>query len=663
MPPSPATDEVASPSTGVPLDTKPKDDGELPSPGAIPKWAFWLFAGLLLLAAYGSLVQRETLQGTEISYSRFKALLRDGQVTELRLRGEAARGRLRSPKALGPEGEEADRFSTRVPAFGDELLLETLENQGVELHIGASEDERGWLYLLLSSVPFLLMILLVFWSLRRMRNLPGGFGGAGALKGFLKEGGKRAEKPDVTFADVAGQENAKREVQELVDFLSDPEPFRKLGAEPPRGVLLMGPPGTGKTLLARALAGEAGAPFYSISGSQFVEMFVGVGAARVRNLFEEAKKSAPSIIFIDELDSVGRTRGTGLGGGNDEREQTLNQILAEMDGFSGREAVIVLAATNRPDVLDPALLRPGRFDRHVALDLPDRKDRLAILGVHTRNVPLDKAVDLEQIANGTSSFSGADLKNLVNEAAILAARARNDVVTMKDLDDARDKLILGTERTLAMEAEERHRLAVHECGHTVVAHFLPRADPLYKVSIIPRGRALGVTQQLPGEERHTLPEEYLQDRLSVLLGGRAAERELLGTVSSGADDDIHRATQLARAMVARWGMSEKVGPVDLRESEEHPFLGREIAQPRRFSESSAHAVDDAVRSLLLDAEEVAAEVVRTHRPAIEEMVERLKAEETLFRKQIEQCLGGPRETPNLKPSDTSSEDASGSSSL
>jgi cell division protease FtsH len=387
------------------------------------------------------------------------------------------------------------------------------------------------------------------------------------------------------------------------------------------------------------VAGVAGVPFFSISGSEFIEVFVGVGASRVRNLFEQAKKNAPSIIFVDELDSVGRTRGTGLGGGHDEREQTLNQILAELDGFSGHEAVIVLAATNRPDVLDPALLRPGRFDRHVMLDLPDRKERVAIMKVHVRKVPLAADVDFDSIAAGSPGFSGADIKNLVNEAAMLAAREKTEQVYMRHFEEARDKLLMGSVRTLAIHPEERHRLAVHEAGHTLVAYLLPHADPLYKVTIIPRGRALGGTQQLPKEERHTLPEDYLRERLAVILGGRSAEKELLGTVSSGADDDIRQATALARAMVARWGMSSTIGPVDLRESEEHPFLGREIAQPRRFSESSAQAVDTALRKLILEAEACALKIIRSHSEQLQRLISMLEEHETLRREQIEECLG------------------------
>ena len=623
------------------MDPNPKTPPQLPGNGAT-KWAPVLLFVLVLALLYQTLVRDEGgTAGYDIPYSRFKTLLAEGRVAEVELRGERARGRLHDPMELGPRGESTDRFRTRVPVFGDPDLLPTLEAKGVELRVGPPAEETGWGAILLATLPWVVLIGFSFWFLSRISKGLGERmgGGAGGLKRFLEAPAKQAKVPDVTFADVAGQVNAKREVTELVEFLKDPDKFRRLGAEVPRGILLMGPPGTGKTLLARALAGEAGVPFFSISASEFIEVFVGVGASRVRNLFDAAKKAAPSIIFIDELDSVGRTRGTGLGGGHDEREQTLNQILAEMDGFAGHEAVIVLSATNRPDVLDPALLRPGRFDRHVTLDLPDRAERADILKVHVRKVPLAGDVDLSRVAAGTPGFSGADLKNLVNEAALGAARLGLDQVTMAEFDEARDKLLLGTERTLAIQPEERHRLAIHESGHTLAAFFLPNADPLYKVTIIPRGRALGGTQQLPEQERHTLPEDYLQDRLAVILAGRAAEKELLGTVSSGADDDIRQATRLARAMVGRWGMSEEIGPVDLRESEEHPFLGREIAQPRRFSESSAQAVDQAVRDLLGRAERRALETLQAHRPALERLIADLEEHETLGRARIEACLG------------------------
>ena len=609
-----------------------------------PNWISIVFIALMVAMLYFLYVtpQQDIQKSHEIPYSQFKQLLSQGRVQELELRGHLASGTLVDPVALGPTRTMGKNFKTRVPEIGDEELMPLIKSQGVVLRVGPTqESEAGWSNLLILMLPWLIFIVLFFWIIQRAyRRIGSGLGGPGGeLQKFLQTSSREANVPEVSFDDVAGQENAKREVQELVDFLKNPEQFRKLGAEVPRGVLLMGAPGTGKTLLARALAGEAGVPFFSISGSEFIEVFVGVGASRVRNLFDEAKKNAPSIIFVDELDSVGRTRGTGLGGGHDEREQTLNQILAELDGFSGHEAVIVLAATNRPDVLDPALLRPGRFDRHVRLALPDRKERIAIMKVHVRKVPLATDVDFDSIAAGSPGFSGADIKNLVNEAAMLAAREKTEQVYMRHFEEARDKLLMGSVRTLAIHPEERHRLAVHEAGHALVAYLLPHADPLYKVTIIPRGRALGGTQQLPKEERHTLPEDYLRERLAVILGGRSAEKELLGTVSSGADDDIRQATALARAMVARWGMSSTIGPVDLRESEEHPFLGREMAQPRHFSESSAQAVDTALRKLILEAEACALKIIRSHSEQLQHLISMLEEHETLRRDQIEQCLG------------------------
>jgi len=613
----------------------------------MPRWLPLAVLALLvvLVLFYGG---REQAQpgATTIAYSEFKDLVADGKVAEITLKGNEARGQLKRKLPLGPQHVETDRFATNIPGFGDPELLPALEEHKVEVTILPAQEDGGWSRVLLGLLPWLLFIGIYIWLWRGMyRNIAGGLGGRGDITQFLEGTAKQERKgptQKVTFDDVAGQENAKREVAELVDYLRNPDKFTRLGAEVPHGVLMVGPPGTGKTLLARALAGEAGVPFFSISASEFIEVFVGVGASRVRKMFEEAKKRAPSIIFIDELDSIGRVRGTGLGGGHDEREQTLNQILAELDGFGGHEAVIVLAATNRPDVLDPALLRPGRFDRHVTLELPDRAARKAILEVHTRKVPLADDVDLATVANGTPGFSGADLKNLVNEAAMAAAAEGSDEVTARHFDEMRDKIMMGTVRSLAIQPEERHRLAVHEAGHTLAAHFLPHADPLHKVTIIPRGMALGATQLLPEEERHTLPEDYLKDRLAVMLGGRTAEKILLDSVSSGADDDIRQATSLARAMVARWGMSEEIGPVDLRESEEHPFLGREIAQPRRFSETTAHQVDEAVRALLHGAEERVATVIREHRPGINKLIEALEEREMLDSGEIEACLGPAR---------------------
>ena len=613
-----------------------------------PDWIRYVLFGLVFVMVYYwlSISRIPGEPSYEIPYSQFKSFVNKGDVQEVEISGFEITGKLQTMMSIGPQREEGSIFSTRLPSFGDETLMPALEAQNVNITITEETTKGTLMTLMMAFLPW--VILLGFFYLiysRTAKSIGGRLGGAGDLKKFLESPAQEADIPEVTFADVAGQENAKREVTELVEFLKKPEQFRRLGAEVPRGVLLMGAPGTGKTLLAKALAGEAGVPFYSISGSEFIEVFVGVGASRVRNLFAAAKEKAPSIIFIDELDSIGRTRGTGLGGGHDEREQTLNQILAELDGFTGRENVIVLAATNRPDVLDPALLRPGRFDRHVTLDLPDRKDRVALLKVHTRKVPLANDVELEKISAGTPGFSGADIKNLVNEAAMLAARYKRDQVLMQDFDEARDKLLMGTVRTLAIQPDERHRLAVHEAGHTIVAYFIPHTDPLYKVSIIPRGRSLGATQQLPEEERHTLPEEYLRDRLAVLLGGRSAEKELLGSVSSGADDDIRTTTALARNMVSRWGMSKEVGPVDLRESEEHPFLGREIAQPRHYSEHSSQAVDKAVRDLILESEQQAIEIIKQHRTLLDQLITELEEKETLNLEDIRKCLG-PAVTKN-----------------
>jgi cell division protease FtsH len=617
-------------------------ESQYPQKYPIPiNWIIYATLIIMLIAFYYTLTQKTVTEPVfNIPYSEFKQLLNDGALVSVTLKGNQAEGTLIQATGIGPQQEMSKYFKTRIPDIGDESLLPALEAQRVEVKAFPPEAEGGLWRILLSMLPWIFIIAFWFWIIKRAQSgMSGGLGGKGELGKFLRGSTRTAEIPDVTFDDMAGQESAKQEVTEIVEFLKNPAQFRQLGAEMPRGILLMGPPGTGKTLMARALAGEAGVKFYSISGSEFIEVFVGVGASRVRHLFEEAKKNSPAIIFIDELDSIGRTRGTGLGGGHDEREQTLNQILAEMDGFSGHEAIIVLGATNRPDVLDPALLRPGRFDRHVVLELPDRNDRIAILKVHSRKVPLADGINLEQISAGTPGFSGADIKNLVNEAAMLAARDKATRITMTHFDEARDKLMLGTVRTLAIQPEERHRLAVHESGHTLTAYFLPHADPIYKVSIIPRGRALGVTHQLPEQERHTLPEDYLRDRLVVMMGGRSAEQALLDSVSSGADDDIAQATALARAMVSRWGMSREIGPVDLRDSEEQPFLGREMALPRHFSENSAKLVDKAVKELLGDAEKQAIDLIAKHREALDKLINELEEHETLDQEQIMVCLG------------------------
>ncbi len=595
-----------------------------------PMQMLWLIAFGLLALMFLLSQQSDTPGATKtVSYSELKTLIRDGDVREVTLQETAILALMHEQSAEG-----AIRMRAITPVQPDPTLLPLLEEMGVTVTAEAPRAPSTLIWFL----PWLLIIALYFWLSRRMiGRLGGGVGGMGDfLSGRSSKPAKLTSK--VTFSDVAGQDEAKREVSELVEFLRDPDRFQRVGATVPHGVLLMGPPGTGKTLLARALAGEADVPFFSTSGSEFVEMFVGVGAGRVRKMFEAARKHAPAIIFIDELDSIGRTRGTGLGGGHDEREQTLNQILAELDGFSAREAVVVLAATNRPDVLDPALLRPGRFDRHVTLSLPDKDARRAILEVHVKGLPLHRDVDLNQVAAGTPGFSGADLKNLLNEAAITAARRRGGDITPDDLDEARDKVMMGTVRTLAIQPDERHRLAVHEAGHTAAAYYNPGGDPIYKVTIIPRGRSLGSTHMLPAHDRHTLSESYLRAQLVTLLAGRAAEKLLLGSVSSGADDDIRRATVLARSMVARWGMDPEIGPVDLRDSEDHPFLGQQIAQPRSYSDKTATRVDQAVMALLQDAEAKAVGLIEDHRDRIICLVARLEAEETLDLPAIRQCL-------------------------
>ncbi|MCP5085663.1 MAG: ATP-dependent zinc metalloprotease FtsH [Rhodobacteraceae bacterium] len=593
-------------------------------------------AGLLFLSYQFNQAPTETT----VSYSEVKRMISEGDVAFAVLEEHAI-----VVHTAASDPSLVQRYRAVTPSQTDPTLLTLLEEHGVEINAKQPEDGSVLSYIL----PWILILAVYFWLQRRMLGrLPGGFGNTpgNLISGrFAKPS---APKQSVTFDDVAGQDQAKREVAELVDFLRDPDRFHRVGAEVPHGVLLVGPPGTGKTLLAKALAGEAKVPFFSTTGSEFIEIYVGVGASRVRKMFEEARKSAPAIIFIDELDSIGRTRGTGLGGGHDEREQTLNQILAELDGFAGREAVVVLAATNRPDVLDPALLRPGRFDRHVTLNLPDRDARRAILGIHARNLPLSDTGDLDVIAAGTPGFSGADLKNLLNEAAITTARREGRQITRDDLAEARDKVMMGTVRTFAIRPEERHRLAVHEAGHTAAAFYTPGADPLYKVTIIPRGRALGGTHMLPEAERHTLDEDFLRTQLVTLLAGRAAEKLLLGTVSSGADDDIRRATEMARSMVARWGMTEEMGPVDLRQSEDHPFLGQSIAQPRGHADATAAHVDEAVIAILKNAEEQATTLLTKQKNRLCRLIEQLEAQETLDLDEIRTCLDPDSKVTPLK---------------
>jgi cell division protease FtsH len=531
------------------------------------------------------------------------------------------------------------RFVTTLPPVPDPGLISLLEQHEVQIH--AVSGEANWLTkAMIGILPWILIIGLFWYGTRRMQKSLGGIGGAG-LFDFGKSRAKRFRQQDseLSFDDVAGLENAKRDLYEIVGYLKDPQHYRKLGAKIPKGILLMGPPGTGKTLLAKAMAGEANVPFFSISGSEFIEMFVGVGASRVRDMFESARKEAPSIIFIDEIDSVGRARGTGLGGGHDEREQTLNQILGEMDGFDPHEAVVVLAATNRPDVLDAALLRPGRFDRKVTLDLPDKKARRAIIDIHAADVPLADDVDLDRIAALTVGFSGADLENLVNEAALLSGRENRETVEMESLLNARDKVVLGGKRELIIGDEEKNLVAHHEAGHALIASLLPTADPLDKVTIIPRGRSLGATEQIPEEEHYNLRQSYVRDRIGVMLGGRVAEQLVFGEVSSGAEEDLKQATRLARHMVAHWGMSEKLGPVAFRRGEEHIFLGREMTQQRDFSEHTAQIIDDEISDLLKDIEQNITTLLEQHRPELESIANALLDKETLEADEVQAICG------------------------
>ncbi len=531
----------------------------------------------------------------------------------------------------------ASRLSATIPPIvrdNNQELLDLLEQNNVTI-IGKSDGGSVWTGLLFSVLPFLLFLGLIVFMGRQMTR------GQQNVFGFGRSRARQhdPERPQVTFADVAGEDEAKQELTEVVDFLRNPAKYHQLGARLPRGVLLVGPPGTGKTLMARAVAGEAGVPFFSVSASEFVEMFVGVGASRVRDLFEKAKAAAPSIIFVDELDAVGRQRFAGLGGSNDEREQTLNQLLVEMDGFETNQEVIVMAATNRPDVLDPALLRPGRFDRQVTVGLPDRQGREAILKIHTRGIPLAKEVDLSGLARATTGFSGADLANLVNEAALTAARRNRKEITNADFDEALDKVLLGTVRNGIMSKKEREVVAYHEAGHALVAHFSPGADPLRKVSIVPRGRALGVAVQTPEEDRYNVSRTYLQGRLAIALGGRAAEMLVFNEVTTGAENDLKQATSLARKMVGLWGMSDEVGPVYLGTGEEHVFLGREIVQEKAFSDATAQRLDQAVRDIVEEALQRALELISLHRSKLDALVARLLEKETLDAAEVIEILG------------------------
>jgi len=591
----------------------------------------------------------------EISYTAFKRKVGRGEVAEVTFRGNQINGKFKQEdgeknrsasddsnsifQLFGGDTSQSNYFQTTKPALQDPDLLPLLDKN--EVVIRAETRGRSWIgTLIITLLPWLLIFGLFFYAGKKMQERMIG-GDRGGIFGFAKSKAKLFDKKniDVTYGDVAGLENAKKELREIVDYLKDPSKFQQLGGELPRGILLVGPPGVGKTLLAQATAGEADAPFYSISGSEFIEMFVGVGASRVRDMFKKAKKGAPSIIFVDELDSIGRVRGTGLGGGHDEREQTLNQILAEMDGFARHESVVVLAATNRPDVLDPALIRPGRFDRRITLELPQKKARKEILKTHTHKVPTADDVDLEHLAERMVGLSGADLKNMVNEAALLAARKNKQKVQVEDFDQAREKILLGIEREDVINDGEKQMVAYHEAGHALLAGLLPGADPLEKVSIIPRGQALGVTEQIPEEDRHNLKRSYLLNRIAIMLGGRVAEKIVFEDISSGAGNDLKKATQLARRMICQWGMSEKLGPVTFKHGEPHPFLSRELSESKDFSEHTARLIDEEIQRIATQMEQRAEKILSTNRDKLDVLAEQLLEHESLTKQEVSRILG------------------------
>jgi cell division protease FtsH len=669
--------------TQTPRSSDPSQQQEQAPQRRIPVSTVWLFMLLLTVLVFAWFREDHTKR-SEITYDFFLSQLRSHNVAQIEWVNaqqvvgkftslEAAKTELERRAAMKPQPAESDtkesatsaekrsrvkeaeseaekeepkdllqHFRVNVrPVPGDSLDALLQENILLGMVEKAPEQVDNTLMFVLAY--FLVPALLFFGLWVMIRRTRDQVMGGGILSGFAKSPAKRYEptKKPVTFADVAGLEGVKNDLQEIVEFLKNPEKFTRLGGRVPKGVLLMGPPGTGKTLLARAVAGEAAVPFFSISGSEFIQMFVGVGASRVRDMFKTAKDASPSILFIDEIDAVGRHRGAGLGGGHDEREQTLNQILSEMDGFSPNESVIVMAATNRPDVLDPALLRPGRFDRHITVDRPNHKGRVAIFKVHVRDVPLADDVDLEKLAAGTVGLTGADIRNLVNEAALWATRNGKDKVDMDDFEYARDKVLMGPKRDEVLMGKEKSMTAYHEAGHAVLAWLLPGMDRLHKVTIIPRGRALGVTQLLPEEDRLNISESELNNRLVFMLGGRAAEKLVYDEFSAGAENDLAQCTKLARRMVAHWGMSERLGPVAFRTSEEHPFLGREIIEQREFSEHTAQIIDEEIARILRRASEQALDMLSQHRGKLDSVAAALEEKEVLDEEEFEQLIGPP----------------------
>ena len=592
--------------------------------------ALWVLLILMFWAIY-QIISQENPPKDKPQFSKFLKQVEEGTVKEVKisLTGQGNAGVF--------EGKLSDDRSFRTTGVYSDSVEQSLMRHNVTFEV-EPKSEGGLLQnILITWLPMIFLVAIFFFFMRQLQS------GGGKAMSFGKSKAKlmNENQNKITFADVAGVDEAKDDVQEIIEFLRDPKKFTRLGGRIPKGVLLMGPPGTGKTLIARAIAGEASVPFFSISGSDFVEMFVGVGASRVRDLFEQGKKNAPCIIFIDEIDAVGRHRGAGLGGGHDEREQTLNQLLVEMDGFESNDGVILVAATNRPDVLDPALLRPGRFDRRIIVPRPDLRGREGILQVHTKRTPLDGSVDLEIIARGTPGFAGADLENLVNEAALLAAHGNRDKLTMSDFEAAKDKVLMGGERkSMVISREEQRNTAVHEAGHAIVARLLPGTDPVHKVTIIPRGRALGLTQQLPQEDRYSMNRENVLSTIAILMGGRAAEELMFGTVSTGAGNDIDRATDLARKMTCEWGMSQSLGPVSFGKREGEVFLGREMTTQKDYSEQTAIEIDSEIRKTVTEQYNRALEMLRENQAALERVSDTLLEYEALDGQEIDQLIRG-----------------------
>ncbi len=575
--------------------------------------------------------------GEAVSYSLFIDQVKAGNVSEVTISDTSVTGTFKNAVPSDTTSDKTTKFNTNIPNLPSEVTVPLLVNNGVKVDVANSSGSSFWLTVAVQFLPLVALGLLFWWIMRRSSQAQGGIFSFGQSRARMYMGGKT----QTTFADVAGVDEAKSDLEEVVDFLKNPTRYSRLGGKLPKGVLLVGPPGTGKTLLAKAVAGEADVPFYSMSGSEFVEMLVGVGASRVRDLFDKAKKAAPCIIFIDELDAVGRQRGAGLGGGNDEREQTLNQILVEMDGFDPRQAIIVIAATNRPDVLDPALMRPGRFDRQVVVDRPDRVGREAILMVHTRGMPLAGDVDLNILARGTPGMVGADLANISNEAALLAARRNHNLVSMSDFEDAIDRIMMGAARPLLLSAEERQVIAYHEGGHALVALLTPGSDAVRKVTIVPRGQALGVTQIMPVDDRHNYPRGYLLNRIAVGLGGRVAEQVALGEITTGAENDLQNVSNLAREMVTRWGMSGRIGTVFFGR-ERDVFLGREMSlgSQREYSEETASTIDDEVRQIIAERYAYVQTLLTKYRGLLDEIARRLLEKEVVEEAELKSIVAG-----------------------